>query len=287
MKKFDRIKGFDYVKCANYQELTTLILDTDCNTHELGLSSDGEMVYGLSVGDLSKPMIFIDGVMHGHHEWRSAHWVKHYMDLLMHPTDNKKILIEKMKANFCFYAIPCLNPYGYTQNSYVNGNGVNLNRNFPVGWDAYPTTTPFDAQYKGSAPFSEPESKILKNIIDTYNVILHINNHVLGEGGGGHFEIPSTGRENIKLLTDGMNSLQLTIPEINITVNYATILYTPWVYEWVCTQPSKCGKNTISLAYETGSTETDNIKSELGMTSMFVMAYHIYNWFKTRKMILN
>jgi len=59
--------------------------------------------------------------------------------------------------------IPCLNPDGYNKKSRVNGNGVDLNRNFPSP-DWSPTYEK-DRYYPGSAPGSEPETRALTQLI--------------------------------------------------------------------------------------------------------------------------
>jgi len=288
MIRFNRLKGFDYTKYTTYADIETFILNTNCQTHELGLSGGGNMIYGLSVGDLSKPMILIDGGMHGAHEWRCTHWVKEFIERINNPVDDvNKPLIKKIKSKFCFFVVPCLNSYGYLGNHYVNENGVNLNRNFPIGWDTYPTTVPFDEQYKGAAPFSEPQSQILQNLMNTYKVIGYVNCHTWGaENLGGIFETSSTSIELRTILTDIKDSLQLSIPECALSITTKSTPTVPWVTEWTGSTNSKCGKNVFSLIFETGGAETDYMKAELGMTGLFVFCYYVHEWFKTRRVIL-
>ena len=72
---------------------------------------------------------------------------------------------------------------GYLNNNYCNANGVNLNRNFPIGWHTYTATgndVPGHSQYKGPAPMSEPESQALASVFDNYNVVGHISTHTSG-----------------------------------------------------------------------------------------------------------
>lgn len=288
MIKLNRIKGLDYTKLLTYQEISDYLLDTNCQTHELGLSSNGDMVYGLSVGDLTKPMIFIDGTMHGGHEWRCTHWVKEFIERINNPlNDVNKQLIKEIKTRFCIMVIPCLNTYGYLNNTYTNANGVNLNRNFPVGWDAYPMYEAGHSQCKGTAPFSEPESQIIKYIIDTYRVVGYVNCHTWGGFYGGIFERSSTTKSFWTILDDMKKSLHLSIPECEITITSHQSATVPWVTEWVGSQDSKCGKNVLALIFESGSLETDYMKAELGMTGLFVYSYYCYKWFKTREVILD
>ena len=55
--------------------------------------------------------------------------------------------------------IPLANPDGYLHNSRYNARGVDLNRNFETGW------SPESEEPSGEAPWSEPESRALRDYI--------------------------------------------------------------------------------------------------------------------------
>lgn len=55
------------------------------------------------------------------------------------------------------WLMPAMNPDGLANNVRGNGNGVDLNRNFPHDWTAI--AQPGDWQYSGSGPASEPETQ--------------------------------------------------------------------------------------------------------------------------------
>lgn len=287
MRKFAPLKGFDFQQFATYQEITDFLLDTKCDTHEIGLSSGGDMIYGLSIGDLNKPMIVLDGVMHGAHEWRCMHWVKEFMEIIANPpNDENKPLIERLKARFCFFAVPCLNTYGYLNNSYVNANGVNLNRNWAHGWDSYQTTEPFHSQYKGTAPMSEPESKVIEKLINDYKVISYVNTHTWGTNLGGIFETASSTKEYWTMQEDIRDSLAFTLGNNGITFRTRSSPSTPWVNEWVGTQSSKMGKKVVAFLYESGGGGTTYDQSKMGMNALFIICNYMYEWFESRKLIL-
>ena len=74
---------------------------------------------------------------------------------------NKYLTQNESKLLF----IPCLNPDGKNNNTRVNSNGVDLNRNFPTkNWEL----TNKDKYYGGATPASETETKFLINIIEKY-----------------------------------------------------------------------------------------------------------------------
>lgn len=62
--------------------------------------------------------------------------------------------------NVDFLVIPVANPWGYVNLSRFNANGVNLNRNFPVGWELVDKDTdPYN--YGGAAPNDQKETQLL------------------------------------------------------------------------------------------------------------------------------
>ena len=71
-----------------------------------------------------------------------------------------------IRENVRIKVIPISNPWGYNQSPkvYANSNGVNPNRNFNFNgsWDAYPIKVN-EWDYKGTAPFSEQETKNFAN----------------------------------------------------------------------------------------------------------------------------
>lgn len=70
-------------------------------------------------------------------------------------------------------AVPCLNPDGLSKNERVNGNGVDLNRNFPSkDWS---TEHKQPRYYPGEKPGSEIETQSIVELIEKYkpHTIIH------------------------------------------------------------------------------------------------------------------
>jgi hypothetical protein len=65
----------------------------------------------------------------------------------------------------------------------VSSSGIDLNRNYGYQWgyDNYGSSPdPYDATYRGSAAFSEPETQVIRNFTNTINPIGSMNYHSYG-----------------------------------------------------------------------------------------------------------
>ena len=92
-------------------------------------------------------------------------------------------------SGVCLYILPMVNPDGVTMCQYqpgmsqlkANGNGVDLNRNFPIGFgQGGVAASPGLAYYPGVTPLSEPETQAVANLINTYPFLASINYHSMG-----------------------------------------------------------------------------------------------------------
>jgi len=122
------------------------------------------LAYRLGTGPSVHTVI---GGIHGGYEWNTVVLVSETLKYLQ---ENPALVPDGVTL----YVIPCANPDGYAagtdrEHGRVNGNGVDLNRNWDYHWQPTAThgTRPVNA---GTHPFSEPETAALRDFILEQNV---------------------------------------------------------------------------------------------------------------------
>lgn len=138
-----------------------------------GRSSNGAPLYAYRLGYGPSKRALIGGI-HGGYEWNTVQLVSETLTYLKdHPTD--------IPDNVTLYIIPNMNPDGYAAGTdpivaRMNGNGVDLNRNWHYQWQMTAThgTRPVKA---GTAPFSEPETMFTRDFILSHDIELAIFYH--------------------------------------------------------------------------------------------------------------
>ena len=158
---------------AAYDELVAQIPNTITKT-QLGVDVQNTPIfeYVISVpnyntsgrrgtldAEIGKPIIAIMAGVHGRE--RSA---INSLFFIVKDLINGVAALSTLLGNCVLRIIPCVCPYGFTNNSRMNYNGVNINRNFDAGWYENGQGT---NDYSGPSAASELETQIAQNWLQT------------------------------------------------------------------------------------------------------------------------
>lgn len=138
----------------------------------------------------TRPALFFTGTIH------AREWIGHELaiEFAKYVLENLEIdtTLQKYLDVSTIYMVPCANPDGYefsrTHFSFWRKNrrqnadgtyGVDLNRNFPIGFIKSTSTT--SNVYGGPEPFSEPETKALRDFVLNHpNITIALDYHSQG-----------------------------------------------------------------------------------------------------------
>jgi protein MpaA len=119
-------------------------------TELLGRSALGRPIRAHEVGDPSaRTRMLVVGCIHGNECAGTA--------------VARRLLAGAPPANADLWVVANLNPDGRALGVRQNGRGVDLNRNFPSEWRRI--GRPWDPQYSGPRPLSEPETRIARRLV--------------------------------------------------------------------------------------------------------------------------
>jgi hypothetical protein len=140
--------------------------------------------------DEDEPEFFVNSLIHAR-EPMGLECCLQFMEYLVsnYATDTT---VANLVNNREFYFVPIINPDGYEYNRQTNpggggmwrknrhGLGIDLNRNWGYMWGYDNLGSSPDANnetYRGSGPFSEPETQTLRNFIDSRHFKIIMNFH--------------------------------------------------------------------------------------------------------------
>ena len=137
-----------------------------------------------------KPALLFTGTVHAR-EWIGNELGIEFIDYLLKNYKNNPEILTTLSYN-TLYLVPCLNPDGFeysrTHFSFWRKNrrensdgtyGVDLNRNFSIGYQ--PSKNTSSNVYSGPKPFSEPETRAIKEFVDKHdNITIALDYHSQG-----------------------------------------------------------------------------------------------------------
>lgn len=127
----------------------------------VGHSVRGRAIVAYERGDPSAPATLVVGVIHGT-EPAGLSVIAQLRRLPLPP-------------HVHLWLVPTANPDGLAAGTRQNAHGVDLNRNWPVGW--VHNGVPWDGYYSGPRPLSEPESRAMLAFIERVRPALTIWYH--------------------------------------------------------------------------------------------------------------
>ncbi len=168
-----------------------------------GSTIEGRPVYWVRISNnpgvlQEKPRVLYTALLHAREPGSMQQMLYFMYYLLENYATNAEIksLVDLTEL----YFVPAVNPDGYLYNQSTNPNGggmwrknrrenengsmgVDLNRNFGYLWgfnNFGSSSNPASNTYRGTAPFSEPETQLMKTFCETYNFDIALNCHTYG-----------------------------------------------------------------------------------------------------------
>jgi hypothetical protein len=174
-----------------------------CTTFSLGSSPQGRPLWCLKISDNAgttehEPACFFNGATHAR-EPLSTHCCVAFATKLLseYGHDSASTWLVNNRE---IYIVPVMNPDGYAYNSDSGGAesnwrknrrspvppdiGVDLNRNYGYKWgysDWGSSKRPRDETYRGPSPFSEPETRIIRDFLAEYKPRTCMDLHSFGQ----------------------------------------------------------------------------------------------------------
>ena len=165
----------------------------------IGSSFQGRAIWMVKISDNvdideDEPEMFINSLIHAR-EPMGLEATLRFMSYLLsnYGTDS---LVTYLVDNREFYFVPVVNPDGYEYNRQTDpngggmwrknrhGQGIDLNRNWGYMWgydDNGSSPYPSDETYRGTGPFSEPETETLRQFINSRHFKVIMNFHTYGD----------------------------------------------------------------------------------------------------------
>jgi len=131
---------------------------TKMTSEVIGKTVEGRNIMLYKIGNPHGGKVLLEACIHGG-EIMNAELLHQYAKWLLEEKEPTASAI--LNYNYTLI-IPIVNIDKY-QITRKNANGVNLNRNFPAGWENAPSDSA-SADYRGSTPLSEPETQAIDGV---------------------------------------------------------------------------------------------------------------------------
>ena len=156
----------DYVSKTELGEVQSVAVGTiPAETNKIN-RYDFAPAWAANTGDAKKIKIMI--LTGTHPEYMAIRAMYKIMTSICESWANSDAL-EFLRFNVHFIIIPCASPWAVNHHSRVNANGVDMARNYPVGWTegtyvAPPSST---STYGGTEPLCETESQLVNAVFES------------------------------------------------------------------------------------------------------------------------
>jgi len=184
-----------YDQCvATFKDLATKHSNL-IKVNEIGTTWENRQIIQVTItknvkNHKQKPALFYTGTIHAR-EWIGIELALAFANYIVEHIDYDPKLNDYLDSS-TLYMVPCANPDGfeYSRNHFsfwrknrrknADGSyGVDLNRNFEVGFTPNKNTT--SNVYSGPHPFSEPETRALRDfVLDHPNIAIALDYHSQG-----------------------------------------------------------------------------------------------------------
>lgn len=193
--------GLDPAFYDSYQELPAVLARLDAlvaarpervSLVEVGSSIEGRPIRGVRITDAAPhvpPVVLVQGGQHAR-EWIAVAATLHAAESLATAAEGSAV--DELLDHLAVVVVPVVNPDGYAyswstdrlwRKNRRDGHGVDLNRNWSVAWGGEGgSASPDHGSYRGAAPFSEPETAAMRDLVAaTPDVLALLDVHSFGQ----------------------------------------------------------------------------------------------------------
>jgi carboxypeptidase T len=186
---YDEYRNLDAV-LARLDVLVTTRPDRAASV-DVGTSLEGRPIRGVRITNPSpedRPIVVVQGCQHAR-EWISVTSTMFAAEQFATAAEGSEIdvLLDQVEL----VIVPVANPDGYVHSWDVDrfwrknrrdGIGVDVNRNWSLAWGGEGSSgEPSDENYRGTSPFSEPETEAMRDLLDDPRVLAHLDVHSYGQ----------------------------------------------------------------------------------------------------------